>query len=320
MKTEEVTGYRFRPSDLKISARKPGISAFLRCRNAADFIEAAIRSHMPFFDEIVAVYNRCEDETPRILERLADEFSPRIRVFHYLDTVHPVGSSRHAQTPAQSPNSIVTYYNFSLAQTRYAWAAKLDDDHLAIPSAFDKIVRPIRAGQADPRVHYCFSGLNVARTDRGGLGVPAVDPVAGSGDHGFFKVSQATHFFHDPRFERFAHATLKRRFSGFCYWHLKYLKDGHGFRNYDLSDNPNSRYLKKKTQFESSGVVSLSRACQLLRPGAPDWLAALLNEKARLKRARNAAAQAAFPDASIEAALDRLSPGWRAAIGIDPQA
>src|SRR5690606_2481883 len=66
--------FRFRPEDLKIGERKPGISAFMRIRNGADFLEATIRSHISHFDEIVAVHNRCTDETPDILARLAQEF------------------------------------------------------------------------------------------------------------------------------------------------------------------------------------------------------------------------------------------------------
>ena len=47
-----VEDYHFTPADLAAGARPPGISAFMRVKNGADFIEAAIRSHIDYFDEI----------------------------------------------------------------------------------------------------------------------------------------------------------------------------------------------------------------------------------------------------------------------------
>ena len=53
-----VENYRFTPDDLRADARPPGISAFMRIRNGADFLEAAISSHIDHVDEIVAVHNQ----------------------------------------------------------------------------------------------------------------------------------------------------------------------------------------------------------------------------------------------------------------------
>ena len=87
-----VENYRFRPEDLSPGSRLAGIGAFMRIRNGADFLEATIRSHIGYFDEIVAVYNQCTDATPDILARLAAEYGPdRLRVFHYLPKVFPPG-------------------------------------------------------------------------------------------------------------------------------------------------------------------------------------------------------------------------------------
>ncbi len=314
MTVETISGYRFRPADLRIGERRPGISAFMRCRNGADFVAATIRSHVEFYDEIVVAYNQCEDDTPAILARLAEEFAPKIRVFHYTDRVQPLGSRGHAETPGDHPESMVNYSNFVLAQTRHEWAVKLDDDHLAIPQAVAGLVERLRAGRLDPRVQHCFSGFNLARAADGRLGIPAFDPVVGSGDHGYFRVSERTVFRHDRRFERFAHA-LPRRFAGFFYWHLKYLKAGEGFRNYELGANPDSRYAKKRHAFRQSRMVDLPQAVAALAPGPGLWLAALVAPKARLTLARNRAARRELGDATLEAALDRTSPGWRDVLG-----
>lgn len=85
----------FRPDQLNTGARQRGVSAFIRTRNGAFALEATIRSHIDFFDEIVAVYNRCTDDTPNILVRLKAEFGPKLRVFHYLPEVFPPGSKGH---------------------------------------------------------------------------------------------------------------------------------------------------------------------------------------------------------------------------------
>lgn len=239
---DSIGEYRFCPEHLRVGARQPGISAFMRIRNGADFLERAIRSHIAHFDEIVAVYNQCTDATPDILARLQQQYGPRLQVIHYLPAVFPPGSPGHAKEPPDSPSSLVNYYNFALARTRFAIATKLDDDHLAIEPALARVVSNIRANNLARREMLCFSGPNLARDDYGRLGILAREPFSGGGDIGFFRVTPTTYFLHDRRFERFQRTGLRRRFGGFLYWHLKYLKAGFGFTNYQIDNEDNSRY------------------------------------------------------------------------------
>jgi hypothetical protein len=309
---ETVTGYSFERNHLRVGERLPGVSAFMRIRNGADFLEATIRTHIDAFDEIVAVYNQCTDATPDILGRLAQEFGSRLRVIHYQDRVYPPGSAEHAREAPESPHSLVNYYNFALSSTRFAYATKLDDDHLAIPAALHGTSRRLRADEpgAD-RVMHCFSGLNLARNADGRFGVPAVAPVSGSGDIGFFRVSEQTYFSHDKRYERFNRGGLRREFCGFLYWHLKYLKQGEGFSNYELETNPQGRYARQLSRFRASGMLDLASLRTFLRPSRTDQLLALFSEKKRLvSRARQAVAET-FPQHRLEDALDATSPGWR---------
>jgi glycosyltransferase involved in cell wall biosynthesis len=308
---ETVETYSFTPEALDPGARLPGISAFMRIRNGADFLEATIRTHIDAYDEIVAVYNQCTDATPEILERLAAEYGPRLRVIHYLPRVHPAGSEDHATTPASSPQSLVTYYNFALAQTRHQWAVKLDDDHLAIPGALGAMVRAIRSGAADDRHLHCFSGPNLIRDRAGRLGIAAVDPVSGGGDIGYFRVRTETHFTHDPRFERFARGSLTRQFAGWFYWHLKFLKEGGGFANYELDANPGSRYARKRDKMAGGGIWDMAQMRQARAPGLMRQLRARIDDKERLSVARDGALAEAFPQNSVEQALDATTPGWR---------
>lgn len=308
-----IEGYRFSPLDLNIAGRTPGISAFMRIRNGAAFLEATIRSHIDFFDEIVAVHNQCTDETATILARLAQEFGPRLRVYHYLDRVFPQGTQGHIATPGDAPQSVVNYSNCALSLTRHQFVTKLDDDHLAIPNAVESVAKMIRNGygndtpsmrhtsEVDTRM-MCFSGLNLARDNNGRLSVPAVEPVSGGGDIGFFRVSEDTHFFHDPRFERFSAGKLRRTFAGYLYWHLKYLKPGTGFANYELDQNPNSRFKKKQQVFLSNSLFAgtMEDVRHLLPANPLDRLAGLLNKKRRLIFERNGELLSTFGDGNIE--------------------
>ncbi|MEO3385199.1 hypothetical protein [Mesorhizobium sp. CAU 1741] len=309
---ETVTGYVFEPGDLRAGERPPGVSAFMRIRNGADFLEATIRTHIDAFDEIVAVHNQCTDATPDILARLAQEYGPKLRVFHYLDRVHPPGSAAHAAEPANSPHSLVNYYNFALSRTRYAYATKLDDDHLAITELLRGLCDSLRTMPAgSDGVMHCFSGLNLARDTAGTLVTPATSTISGTGDIGFFQVSPDTWFRHDRRYERFHRGGLKREFSGFLYWHLKYLKQGEGFANYELESNPDGRYWRQLGRLRASPMLSLPQLRATMRPTFKDRVLAAVSEKRRVVADARASVPLRFPQGSFEQALDATSPGWR---------
>ena len=316
MCAETVSGYRFTPKDLRIADRTEGISAFLRTRNGADFIEPTIRSHIGFYDEIIAVFNQCEDETQAILERLADEFAPKIKLFHYMDRVQPLGSKGHAKTPADHPESIVNYSNFALAQTTRKAVVKLDDDHLAIPDRVAKICTEFRENRADPTKMHCFSGLNIARDAKGNFGIPAFERVSGNGDIGYFYADEDVFFHHDPRFERFGRGKLRRIFAGYFYWHLKFMKAGDGFRNYELVENPESRFAKKRVEFEKTRLMTLTETIRQMTPTGMQHISGKTPGKLALNYTRDSAVAAAFKYPDLESALDATSPGWRQMLGL----
>jgi hypothetical protein len=242
---EKVEDDSFTPDDLDPGARLPGISAFMRIKNGADFLEATIRSHIDHVDEIVAVYNQCTDATPEILARLQNEFGPeRLRVLHYLPRVYPPGSEGHATEPADSPASFVNMSNFALVQTRRRIVMKLDDDHLAMGERLAGLVKQIGDGGHRLDRVVCFSGLNLAQDDTGKCGVLAIEPFSGNGDIGFFMVTPRTRFIHNRRFEDFDHDGRPRVFGDFAYWHLKYLKAGFGFGNREVGQG-NPRFARK---------------------------------------------------------------------------
>src|SRR5947207_7983507 len=113
----------FRIEDFDRSKKKPGVSAIVRLKNEEDYLELALASIAPFFDEIVIVYNGCTDRTPEIVERFAAS-DKRVRAFHYVPEVFPPGSDMHRRLPADHVNSLVHYYNFALSKASYRVCAK----------------------------------------------------------------------------------------------------------------------------------------------------------------------------------------------------
>jgi hypothetical protein len=304
--TETVAGHVFTPADLNVAGRRPGISAFMRIRDGAAFLEATIRSHIAHFDEIVAVHNRCTDATPDILADLAAEFGEKLRVVHYADPVHPPGSDGHAETAPDDPASMVNYSNVAMAQTRFRTVTKLDDDHLALDADLARTVSMLRQQGGAGDTLFGFSGLNVWRgTDQSGpLSVMAVDPVSGGGDIGFFDVREDRVFTHDARFERTPRAGLNRRFCGYLYWHLKYLKPGLGFANYDLEANPDSRFGRKRLRVQASGAVtSLDALARMRAPSPARRIAGLFDDKRRFLVSRDAALGPRFAGLNVEDAV-----------------
>lgn len=305
---ETVSGYRFSPSDLGVSNRSAGISAFMRIKNGADFLEPTIRSHIGFFDEIVAVFNQCTDATPEILARLAEEFAPKLKVWRYEDRVFPPGSEGHVKTPADSPSSMVTYSNFALSRTTRSIVTKLDDDHIAMPEALEAMVAKVRSPAADPRVMHSFAGINLIRGEDGTMAVPRLSPLSGSGDIGFFTVTPRTVFTHDRRFERAPRQGLVRRFTGFVYWHLKYLKQGMGFANYELEENPHSRFAARRKAMTGGGVQVMTLE-ELVASRSPGWsqrAAAMFSAKQRLLLDRDLELQRDFRGLSLSQALEMM--------------
>jgi glycosyltransferase involved in cell wall biosynthesis len=305
------SAFLFDPQSLR-KDRPPGISGFMRIRNGEDFLVESIESHIPYYDEVVAVYNACTDRTPQILEELKSRYPDKLKVFHYEPRVHPVGSEDHIRTPDSSVHSIANYYNVSLGLTSYSIATKLDDDHIAIPAEIERVTAAIRA--AGCRLNGtmpCFSGINLCEKD-GELGIFRDVPFAGNGDHFFFEVTPVNYFTKDKRFERFIRAGLRRTYEGILYWHCKYLKADHGFNNYELAQNPYSRYHKQFKRFmESKSLIpaeELEAQCRAMEARNPILrkLADRFSDKASLRRNRNLLFDAADTRAKL-AALSGVS-------------
>ena len=229
--TDNFDQFKFNPASLS-TLRPPGISAYMRIKNEQEFVRLAIESHIDFYDEIIAVYNDCSDNTEMILRDLATKHPQKIKVFHYLPKVVPMKTKEHAQTPTESVHSMANYSNYALSQCSYRVVVKLDADHLAIPCKLAPLIKTIRTDMAADKLKvYTFSGINLIRDQSDNLAVcPNLRCMfSGSGDIFYHQTHTGGIFYQIPRHERFKFPDKKpphheHHYMGIMYFHLKLLK------------------------------------------------------------------------------------------------
>lgn len=235
-----------------LSQRKQGISGLMRIKNEEEFVEKSIRSYAPFFDEIVAVYNRCNDNTPEILYNLQKEIN-NLKVIEYKPFVHALTSKKFVELPIDHEESLVNYYNFTLFHSTYNVAVKIDADQVAIPNAYKVVTDSIRSNGGVP-YFLTFKGINLYEKDNQ-LYVNKDKPFHGLHDHGFFNVNERSLWYRDPKgyYEQFTHNSQpdfpqKQIISYPLHYHCRYLKKDKGIGNWDLDVNkkntPNPRYYE----------------------------------------------------------------------------
>ena len=141
----------------------------------------AILSHVEHYDEIIACYNGCTDNTEQILFDLAEQYPHKIKVHHYLPQVYPGGSVEYAGKPDGWVHGLANYYNYALSKTTYDVATKLDADHLAIPHKLAPLLETIRKDRrAGKQKIYLFSGINLARDENSAIGILENDVFSGT--------------------------------------------------------------------------------------------------------------------------------------------
>ena len=268
-----------RPSDLKINKRKSGISGFIRARNEEDWLGLTIDSHLPFLDEIVIVYNRCEDNTPEVAQYYEKLYPDKIKVFHYLPDVFPQGSQECSTLHPTHESSLVNYYNYALCKTTRQIALKVDGDQIAIPEAYRQMCSIVKRGIF--KMYYTFRGINLWDQD-GKVYVKGSEPVT-CYDRGFFLVNPTTwHMLDKDRaLEIFHGGNLpSKQYQNFAYYHTKGMKKDRGINNYDLKDNPNSRYHDVvKKYYTSPGLITIDE----FKQKNPDFSNGVLPESLGIK-------------------------------------
>jgi glycosyltransferase involved in cell wall biosynthesis len=147
------------PGRLPADVSGGAITAMLRIRNEAEFLEAAVRSIAELVDRILLVDNRSTDATPAIIERLLADYADQAEAHRYPHDVVRVGAENRRLSAAapDSPRLLSTYYNWCLARCRTPFVLKWDGDMIALPALADEIA----AWRAGGRPILVMQGANV---------------------------------------------------------------------------------------------------------------------------------------------------------------
>ncbi|MCW5697368.1 MAG: glycosyltransferase family 2 protein [Bauldia sp.] len=191
--------------------REDGISAAVRLRNEEEWVEPAIRSILPWCDEVVAALQCCTDRTEEVLRSIDD---PKIRIVHYPFLSHPNGPG-HDQHPDDSVYDRSYFYNWTLAQTRFSHALKWDGDMVA----FDWLGIDLKLASARSDI-VRFNGIDIVGPGLN-LGVrhhTAMDPR-------LFLVTPETFYTQGARCEQFSARRLPSEALDMpAYLHFKWSK------------------------------------------------------------------------------------------------
>lgn len=120
-----------------------GITAMLRLRNEAEFLEAAVASIAGLVERIVLVDNRSTDGTAEIIARLLDTYPDQAEAHPYPHPVARVGREQRELDArgegGDSPHLLATYYNWCLGHCRTEFVLKWDGDMIALPGLAEAI-------------------------------------------------------------------------------------------------------------------------------------------------------------------------------------
>ena len=139
-----------------------GVSGCFRLRNEAEFMEAAILSHLPFLNEAVLVVQPSDDDTVERAHTLA-QANTKVRVYEYPHIVDWIDTPGFYENDPDQPGHWVHLSNWALTKCRYAWIAKTEGDVICL-SSFERIIDRINAHPHEQH-YYGRVILNVAGYD-----------------------------------------------------------------------------------------------------------------------------------------------------------
>ncbi|HEY7322511.1 MAG TPA: hypothetical protein VIE89_33520 [Candidatus Binatia bacterium] len=271
--TEVVLNPSFNPEDFDPSRKQRGVSAILRLKNEEEYLEMALDSIRPFFDEFVIVYNQCSDRTPDIVAEFARAEPQRVKAFHYVPKVFPPGSNQHRILPSGNVHSLVHYYNFALSKVSYRVCTKWDGDMIAAPDRLGQVIKRLRTivpGTGSWWLspwqfgYWWYSGVNLWDED-GNIYIPMSRPAAGRRkDIGFWPVGGRHIFRHYPEAEYLRTWWLKQSFVGFVFFHMKGMKKDRGIGVYEFDKYSNSSYRERiREKWMNPDLMSFEAFCRI---------------------------------------------------------
>lgn len=118
-----------------LNERPVGISGLMRVKDDAEFIALSIDSCIEALDELIIVYQKCNDNSIDIIKGKEEEFPDKIKSFFYEPEVFSHNLSEEqfgygSNLPPDSPHLLSNYYNYTLSKASYKYALKIDADQI----------------------------------------------------------------------------------------------------------------------------------------------------------------------------------------------
>lgn len=154
-----MNDYEIDWQDWQTKAKPFGISGCIRVRNEAQFMTAAILSHLPYLDECVVVSQPSDDDTVQIADWLSGMFR-KVRHYHYPFVVDWIDTKGFYEKDPTAPGHLVHMSNWALSKCTYSWISKTEGDVLCL-SSYQRIVDDIRANP-ERAFYYGRLILNIA--------------------------------------------------------------------------------------------------------------------------------------------------------------
>jgi len=129
----------FLDSKFKSRPIKHGISAMIRVKNEGLNIYNVLSSIKNCFDEIIVIDNNSSDNTIPEINRAAKDFpllKTKLKVHHYKFEIAKCGIDNFRE-PQNSPNSLASFYNYSLKKCNFSKVCKWDGD-MFLPRSMEK--------------------------------------------------------------------------------------------------------------------------------------------------------------------------------------
>ena len=129
----------FLDSKFKSRSLEYGISAMIRVKNEGLNIYNVLNSIKNCFDEIVVIDNNSSDNTIPEIDRAAKDFpllKTKLKVHHYKFEIAKCGIDNFRE-PQNSPNSLASFYNYSLKKCNFSKVCKWDGD-MFLPRSMEK--------------------------------------------------------------------------------------------------------------------------------------------------------------------------------------
>jgi glycosyltransferase involved in cell wall biosynthesis len=137
-----------------------GISGCFRLRNESQFMEAAVKSFLPYLDEAVLLVQPSSDNTAEIAEQLAEKYPDKVRVYYYPYIVDWIDTDGFHNGDPEKPGHLVHMSNYALSKCQYSWICKVEGDVIALPT-MQRVVDTIRK-DPDKYAYYGLVILNLA--------------------------------------------------------------------------------------------------------------------------------------------------------------